>query len=220
MPMTAARKLLITAGPTHEPVDAVRYIANRSSGQMGIALAAAGRDAGWDVTLLLGPTDREPPAGITTVRFSSTADLQRLLDEHFAACDVLIMAAAVADYRPQPADVAKLPRATAGLVLHLEATPDLVAGCAARKRAGQRIVGFALEEPGELAARAQAKLARKNLDAIVANPLATMGAAEIEAAVCTAAGETLRPPAGATTKAAFARWLVAWLGEGSRDQGI
>ena len=104
------RRMLITAGPTHEPIDAVRYIANRTSGRMGVALAEAARDAGWAVTLLLGPVAVAPPAGVQTVSFESTADLARRLDEHFPDCDVLIMAAAVADYRPRQAREAKLPR--------------------------------------------------------------------------------------------------------------
>lgn len=208
-----ARRLLITAGPTHEPLDPVRYIANRSSGRMGFELARAGAAAGWDVTLLFGPTPAPPPPGLTVHRYESTADLQRLLAEHFPQCDVLIMAAAVADYRPQRVIAEKLPRVTDHLVIELERTPDLVAACAASKRAGQRIIGFALEEPAVLVQRAAEKLRRKGLDAIVANPLETMGAEEIRAQVMTADGSVLRPPSGAhsTTKAAFAQWLIAWL---------
>lgn len=206
------RRLLVTAGPTHEPIDAVRYIANRSSGRLGVCLAEAGRDAGWDVTLLLGPAPVPPPAGVRTSRFGSTADLAALLDEHFPRCDVLIMAAAVADYRPRPADVAKLPRTGPRLVIELERTPDLVAACAARKRPGQRIVGFALEEPTALEVRARHKLRAKGLDAIVANPLDTMGAADIRATVFTAGGKVVTPrPGTALDKAEFARWLIQWL---------
>lgn len=207
------RRLLVTAGPTHEPIDAVRYIANRSSGRLGVCLAEAGRDAGCDVTLLLGPAPVPPPAGVRTLRFGSTADLAALLDEHFPRCDVLIMAAAVADYRPRPADVAKLPRTGERLVIELEPTPDLVAACAARKRPGQRLVGFALEAPAVLEVRARHKLRAKGLDAVVANPLDTMGAADIRATVFTASGEVVTPRQGvALDKAEFARWLIQWLG--------
>lgn len=212
--MLSMRKLLITAGPTHEPIDAVRYIANRSSGRLGVALAEAADAAGWDVTLLLGSVAAGPPA-VRTLRFESTGELATLLDQHFAACDVLIMAAAVADYRPRLPATQKLPRRDATLVLELEPTPDLVAACAARKRPGQRIIGFALEEPAVLVQRAREKLLRKGLDAIVANPLETMGADEIRATVFTAEGAMVAPPAGDTgrlSKAAFARWLVEWLG--------
>lgn len=207
------RRLLITAGPTHEPLDPVRYIANRSSGRMGFELAVAGLAAGWEVTLLLGPTPAVPPTGLTVHRYESTADLQRLLAEHFPHCDVLIMAAAVADYRPRRVIAEKLPRVADQLVIELERTPDLVAGCVAGKRSGQRIIGFALEEPAMLEQRAAEKLRRKGLDAIVANPLETMGAEEIRAQIMTADGRVLRPPGAAhgTTKAAFAQWLIAWL---------
>ncbi len=208
-----ARRLLITAGPTHEPIDAVRYLANRSSGRLGLALAAAAREAGWDVTLLLGPVATAPPAGVTTQRFESTADLAARLEACFPECDVLIMAAAVADYRPRPVARGKLPREGAEVRLELEPTPDLVAACAARKRPGQRLIGFALEEAAELEVRAAEKLRRKGLDAIVANPLETMGAADIRAVVLTAGGERLIPAEGRPLdKAAFARWLIAWLG--------
>lgn len=214
--VTRARHMLITAGPTHEPIDAVRYIANRSSGRMGLALAEAARDAGWNVTLLLGPVALEPPPDVRTFSFESAADLAMLLEEHFPVCDVLIMAAAVADYRLRRVDEGKLARGAAGLALELEPTPDLVAACAARKRPDQRIIGFALEEPAALEQRAIEKLQRKGLDAIVANPLTTMGAAEVRATVFTAMGESVAVP-GATGRAAvlpktdFARWLIRWL---------
>ncbi len=212
-----ARRLLITAGPTHEPIDAVRYLANRSSGRLGLALAAAAHAAGWTVSLLLGPVAGNPPAGVRTRRFESTADLARLLDEEFPACDVLIMAAAVADYRPRAPRPGKTPRGTDPLVLALEPTPDLVAACAARRRPGQRIIGFALEDTAGLAQRARDKLIRKGLDAMIANPLETMGAEEIRALVYTAGGQIVHPTPGAAdtalNKTTFARWLIHWLDE-------
>ena len=208
--------MLITAGPTREPIDAVRYVANRSSGRLGVCLAAAARDAGWDVTLLLGPGSVPAPDGVRTCSFETTAELASLLEEHFPRCDVLIMAAAVADYRPRRVAAAKLPRTSEHLMLELEPTPDLVAGCAARKRPGQRIVGFALEESAVLAERAREKLRRKGLDAIVANPLETMGAEEIRATLYAETGEVCTPTMGSETstglsKLGFARWLVAWI---------
>ena len=214
--MPPSRRMLITAGPTHEPLDAVRYVANRSSGRMGLALAEAARDAGWSVVLLLGPVALEPPADVRTLSFESSADLAILLEEHFPACDILIMAAAVADYRPRRAGEAKLPRRGEPLVVELEPTPDLVAACAARKREEQRIIGFALEEPGVLEQRARDKLQRKGLDAIVANPLATMGSADVTATVFTANGERVTTPTSrectvSVAKTDFARWLIAWI---------
>lgn len=203
--------ILITAGPTHEPIDAVRYIANRSSGRMGLALAEAAREAGCAVTLLLGPVDLAPPAGVAVHRFTTHAELRRLLAEHFERCDGLIMAAAVADYYPVSPVDQKLLRQGERLTIELAMTPDLVAELAARRRPGQWIVGFALEEDEQLKRRALEKLRRKDLDAIVANPLRTMGADDVEATVYTAGGQTLHPGAGAASKHEFTRWLIDWL---------
>jgi phosphopantothenoylcysteine decarboxylase / phosphopantothenate---cysteine ligase len=202
-------RLLITAGPTHEPIDRVRYIANRSSGRLGIALAQAGREAGWDVTLLLGPVEVAIPPGVAVRRFTTTADLARLLDEHFPRCHALIMAAAVADYRPKAAAISKLPRESRPLTLELEPTPDLLAGCAARRRNGQLVIGFALEPAKDLPGRAADKLRRKKIDAIIANPLETMGSESIHATLIRADGRTQSP--GPLSKPDFARWLFAQL---------
>lgn len=213
--MPSPKHMLITAGPTHERIDDVRYLANRSSGRMGVALAEAAREAGLAVTLLLGPTAIDPPDSVRVARFESAADLEALLTEHFPACDVLVMAAAVADYRPVPRS-GKLPRTKERLVLDLEPTPDLVAACAARRRPEQRIVAFALEDPADLERRAVQKLAAKGVDAIVANPLETMGSADVSAVVYTADGRRIvpgsgNPPPGGPDKAAFARWLIRWI---------
>jgi phosphopantothenoylcysteine decarboxylase / phosphopantothenate---cysteine ligase len=175
-----ATSILITAGPTREPIDAVRFISNRSSGKMGLALAAAARAAGWRVTLLAGPgvpveQAGKTLAGCSILHFNSTADLQQLLDAQFPVHDLLIMAAAVADYRPAAVAAGKLPRAAKkSLVLQLEPTPDLVAALARGKRKDQRIIAFALEEPDGLEERAVEKMRRKGVDAIVANSLSTM----------------------------------------------
>ncbi len=209
--MQGPKRVLITAGPTHEPIDAVRYLANRSSGRMGVALAAAAQQNGCDVTLLLGPTAIEPPPGLRVERFESTADLERLLAEHFAACDVLIMAAAVADYRPAAPTAGKLPRKGSKLVLELEPTPDLVAACASRRQPHQRIVAFALEEPQHLTSRALEKMRAKGVDAIVANPLETMGSTTVGASVYTSAGQTFTPGSDAVSKESFADWLIRWI---------
>lgn len=203
------RRILITAGPTHEPIDAVRYLANRSSGKLGVALAQAALEAGWEVALLLGPVSLHPPAGVATERFTTTADLQRLLADYFPLCDVLVMAAAVADYRPASYSDTKRPRTERGLTLSLEATPDLVAACAAGKRPDQKIVAFALENSDLLEQRAGEKLRRKGVDAIVANSLKTMSAEDIEATLLLADGQKICP--GPLSKSAFARWLIAWL---------
>ncbi|MBK9126679.1 MAG: phosphopantothenoylcysteine decarboxylase [Phycisphaerales bacterium] len=206
-----AARVLITAGPTHEPVDAVRYLANRSSGAMGVALAEAAVRRDADVTLLLGPCAAVVPAGCRAVSFESTADLERLLDEHFQGCDVLIMAAAVADYRPVRTNPGKLPRRPERLVVELEPTPDLLARCAAARRPGQFIVGFALEPEEALEQKAREKLVRKGVDAIVANPLETMGASTIRARVVTAGGEVAVGDVPRRTKAEFAAELMDWV---------
>ncbi len=206
-----SRRYLITAGPTREPIDPVRYIANRSSGAMGIALARAAHAAGHEVTLLLGPMTAEPPAEVRTIRFETTADLAALLDECFEGCEVLVMAAAVADYRPAAACEGKLERRAGTLTIELEATPDLVAACAARRRPHQFILGFALAEAEYLSARAADKLERKGLDGIVANRLETMGAADTTATVHTPDGQTHRPPRTPLDKPTFARWLIDWI---------
>ena len=202
-------KMLVTAGPTHEPLDPVRYLANRSSGKTGAAIAEAAADAGWAVTLLLGPGAVEPPAGLKTVRFETSNELEQLLDKYFHVCDVLVMAAAVSDYRPAHISFDKLPRKDEPFTLELEPIPDLVAACAERKREDQFIVGFALDEQTGLAERAKQKLERKKLDAIVANPLPTMAAADIDATVITREGESHEP--GKMDKNRFAEWLVEWL---------
>ncbi len=204
-------RLVITAGPTHEPIDSVRYIANRSSGRLGIALAVAAADAGWRVRLLLGPTPRDcTDTRVEVHRFRSTADLEALLGTHLSWCDVLVMAAAVADYRPAVKALAgtKLRRSGKTMSLELESTPDLLAGCSARRRPGQLLVGFALEPRAELEHSARAKLERKGIDLIVANPLETMDSPTIEATVYERGGGAFPTP-GAIDKDAFAGWLLA-----------
>lgn len=205
-------KLLITAGPTREPIDAVRFISNRSSGRMGMALADAAAHAGHDVTLLLGPVMAPTTLGdrVEVIRFQTTAELQDLLEAHFPACDRLIMAAAVADYRVAQFTEGKTPRKKQ-LQIELEGTPDLVAGVAKTKRDDQRVIAFALEEPHELEARAVAKMKRKGVDAIVANPLVTMEGDSISAILLHADGRREEPAHAAMSKADFARWLIGQL---------
>ncbi|MEO0588349.1 MAG: phosphopantothenoylcysteine decarboxylase [Planctomycetota bacterium] len=206
-------RLLITAGPTHEPIDAVRYLGNRSSGRVGIALADAAAAAGHEVTLLLGPTHLEAGAGVTTRRYATTAELAALLDETFAGCDALVMAAAVADYTPvvgEGATEAKLSRGEGEMTLTLKATPDLVAAVAGGRRADQRVVAFALEPAEEMIERGRAKLERKGVDALVANALGTPEAETIDAAWLVPSGEggVAVERSGAMDKGAFGGWLL------------
>ncbi|MCA9279089.1 MAG: phosphopantothenoylcysteine decarboxylase [Phycisphaeraceae bacterium] len=207
-------RFLITAGPCHEPIDRVRFLGNRSSGKMGIAIADHACRLGYDVTLLLGPTHLAPlEKNVLLKRYESTADLDLLLQSSLEACDVLIMAAAVADYRPvkhTPAP-AKIERSPGTLRLELESTPDLVAGCAVRKRPDQTIVAFALESTEVLRERALSKLKRKKVDMIVANPLETMDSDTISAIIFDRASSVNEQSINAPveiTKSAFAEWLI------------
>lgn len=199
--------ILITAGPTREPIDQVRFLSNRSSGLMGIAIAEAAIAAGHEVTLLLGPVGQvRLHEEILLQRFESSLDLQQLLEQHWPAHDLLIMAAAVADYRPTEWHDGKIERGKA-MMLHLVPTPDLVKQAAQQRHEHQHIVAFALEEPGVLLDRAREKMKRKGVDAIIANPLATMDALDIAATWLTADGAQLS--LDPMDKPAFARRLVA-----------
>lgn len=212
-PGNDARRVLITAGPTHEPIDAVRAIVNRSSGRLGVALAGEAAERGHSVTLLLGPTSpHEIHPSVRALRFQTTRDLRELLEQTQHEADVLIMAAAVADYRVENPDTrSKIKRNPAGeLTLRLIPSPDLLAACAKRRTPGQVLVGFALEPSDRLIESARAKLDRKGIDAIIANPLETMDAEDINAAWITspALGGALEHTPGPITKREFAPWLL------------
>jgi phosphopantothenoylcysteine decarboxylase/phosphopantothenate--cysteine ligase len=167
----AGKHVVVTAGGTREAIDPVRFITNRSSGKMGYALAEVARDRGATVTLITSATLREP-ANIKIVRVSSAEEMYRAVLEATPQADVLIMAAAVADYRPANVATQKIKKKEGGLVLQLERTRDILAEMASRKTAGQRgptvTVGFAAETEN-LTQNAQEKLERKKLDFIVAN---------------------------------------------------
>lgn len=212
MPKSAALRVLITAGPTHEHIDAVRYIGNRSSGRMGLALAEASARRGWSTTLLLGPTQIPPPdtSQVRTIRFQTAADLERLLAGQWPSHDLLLMAAAVADFRPagHQTGTDKIKRSSGKVTLELEPTPDLLAGLAQGRRPDQAIIGFALEPQDRLLSSAREKLASKRLDAIVANPLETMDADRVTATLLLANGELVSPAPG-LAKADFAEWLLS-----------
>lgn len=160
-------RVLVTAGGTREPIDPVRYIGNRSSGKMGYALAEAAHARGAEVTVI--STVRLPVSGgVTVVPVATAAELQEAVTRRFAETDVLVMAAAVADYRPVQAAPTKIKKAACGLVLELAPTVDVLASLAPRKQDHQMVVGFAAETHDVLA-YAEDKRARKGLDLIVAN---------------------------------------------------
>lgn len=170
----AGRSILISAGGTREAIDPVRFIGNRSSGKQGVALAAAALARGASVTLVAAHLDVDPPTGATVVTVSSTSDLQTAMREHAAAADTIIMCAAVADFRPTAVADGKIKKDAVGetLSLVLERTPDVLAGLAADRRPGQRVVGFAAEtEPDDdrLEHIGAEKARRKGVDLLVVN---------------------------------------------------
>lgn len=165
-----ALKVLITAGPTEEPIDPVRMLSNRSSGKMGAALAAAARDCGHCVTLIAGPLRCAVPPGIERIDVTTAAEMAAAVAAHEEAADILVMAAAVADYRPREVRTEKLASGARDLVLSLEPNPDILATTAPGRRArGAVTIGFALEIGPGGDERARAKLAAKGVDLIVLN---------------------------------------------------
>jgi phosphopantothenoylcysteine decarboxylase / phosphopantothenate---cysteine ligase len=162
-------RVLVTAGGTREPIDSVRFIGNRSSGRMGLALAAAAARRGAEVTLVAANVSLESPPGVETVDVETAAELADAVSQRFPSCDVLLMAAAVADFRPVAAERGKIAREGGSLDLRLEETNDVLASVAAARRRGQVLVGFAAEHGPEAIERARAKLERKAVDAIVFN---------------------------------------------------
>ena len=201
-------RYLITAGPTREPIDKVRYLSNRSSGQMGIAIANAAVEAGHHVTLLTGPGVSGAPSNECQRHlFETTADLQALLQSHWPNHDALVMAAAVSDYTIEKLSKEKIARLDDGtLTLNLTPTPDLVALTAKNRQPHQRVIAFALEHYENLIERATEKLERKAVDAIVANPLQTIDAPHINATWIQSNGQTDSP--GDMLKQTFANWLI------------
>jgi phosphopantothenoylcysteine decarboxylase/phosphopantothenate--cysteine ligase len=171
----AGRRVLVTAGPTREPLDPVRYLSNRSSGKMGFALAAAAHSRGAAVTLVAGPVALPCPAGVDLVPVLTAEQMRQAVLAHLDGADAVVMAAAVADYRPGAPSAVKIKKGGRGrLVLDLEPTVDILAELGAR-RGPQVLVGFAAET-GDPAAAAQRKLAEKNLDLVVANNVTLAGA--------------------------------------------
>ncbi|MET0810876.1 MAG: bifunctional phosphopantothenoylcysteine decarboxylase/phosphopantothenate--cysteine ligase CoaBC [Thermoleophilaceae bacterium] len=164
-------RVLVTAGGTREPIDSVRFIGNRSSGRMGLALVEEAARRGADVTLVAANVTIPPPAGVETVTVETTEELGAAVRERFASADVLVMAAAPADFRPSAAAEGKLSREGEGFALDLEPTEDIVAGVAAGRRADQTVIGFAAEHGDGAVERGRAKLARKGLDAVVVNDI-------------------------------------------------
>ncbi|PLY04511.1 MAG: bifunctional phosphopantothenoylcysteine decarboxylase/phosphopantothenate--cysteine ligase CoaBC [Desulfuromonas sp.] len=168
------RSILVTAGPTREEIDPVRYVSNYSSGKMGFAIAEVARQRGAEVTLVAGPTNLEAPAGVCCVRVGSAAQMREAVLAGYEDTDVVIKAAAVADYRLAERADQKIKKSAETMILELEKNPDILAELG-RLKEGQLLVGFAAETEN-LLAHAQDKLQRKNLDMIVANDVTRPGA--------------------------------------------
>jgi phosphopantothenoylcysteine decarboxylase / phosphopantothenate---cysteine ligase len=189
-------RVLVTAGGTREPIDPVRFIGNRSSGRMGIALAAAAAKRGAEVTLLAANVALPAPPGVRRVDVETAAQLAAAAEEEFEKTHVLLMAAAPADFRAAAPAEGKLRRSD-GLELSLEPTEDILAGLSSRRHEGQTVVGFAAEHGGEATERARGKLERKRADMIVlndvSNPEIGFESERNAVTLVTAAGETEVP---------------------------
>src|ERR1700757_2518011 len=166
--------ILLTAGPTQEDLDPVRFLTNRSSGRMGYAVAEAAAQRGAKVIVISGPTTLETPAGVTRVDVRTAAEMLRAVEDHFAQATTAVFAAAVADYRPVVVAAQKIKKAAEEITLRLEPNPDILATIA-RKKGNRLVVGFAAET-GNVAENARKKLTEKNADLIVANDVTAEGA--------------------------------------------
>jgi phosphopantothenoylcysteine decarboxylase/phosphopantothenate--cysteine ligase len=202
------RRLLITAGPTHEPIDPVRFLGNRSSGKMGVAIAREARDRGATVTLVLGPGTVPPPMGVHVVSVETADEMRDAVLDRVGDADAVVMAAAVADFRPKEIAHAKLKKESGVPDVVLEPTPDILAELGER-RAGQVLVGFAAET-GDLEEAGRKKLTSKRVDLVVVNRVGRAGTGfgsdTNDALIVAADGDDA--PLGSWTKAELARTLV------------
>jgi phosphopantothenoylcysteine decarboxylase/phosphopantothenate--cysteine ligase len=171
----AGKKILVTAGPTYEAIDPVRFIGNHSSGKMGIAIAEECAVRGAEVTLVLGPSQFRTPGNIHTIHVVSANEMYNACMEYFSKSDITIMAAAVADYMPEEVSSTKIKKTAGNLAINLKKTHDILKQMGGNKRNDQLVVGFALETNNEKE-NALSKLENKNLDLIVLNSLNDKGA--------------------------------------------
>jgi phosphopantothenoylcysteine decarboxylase/phosphopantothenate--cysteine ligase len=213
-------RVLVTAGGTREPIDAVRYVGNRSSGRMGFALADEAAALGAAVTVIAANVALPRAPGVRYLEVTTAAELQAACEAELASADVLLMAAAVADFRPPQVAEAKLKKdAREELVLALERTPDILSGLAAHRRPDQVVVGFAAEHGERALQYGREKLARKRLDAVVVNDIARADigfeSPENEVTILTAGGERHVPRA---SKAEVARAILDVVGDLRRTE--
>jgi phosphopantothenoylcysteine decarboxylase/phosphopantothenate--cysteine ligase len=185
-------RVLITAGGTREPIDSVRYVGNSSSGRMGLALAAVARERGADVTVIAANVALPGQEGVRRLDVRTAAELQAACEQEFQRCDVLLMAAAVADFAPAQANGKIKKGGRDRLELVLEPTPDVISGLSAHRRGGQTLVAFAAEHGAEGLQSAREKLVAKGVDAVVFNDISRAGigfdSAENEVTILTGAG--------------------------------
>jgi phosphopantothenoylcysteine decarboxylase / phosphopantothenate---cysteine ligase len=207
----SGRRVLITAGPTREHIDPVRFISNRSSGKMGFAVAQAAREAGASVVLVSGPVSLETPAGVARVEVESAADMLAAVLRELPGTDVFICTAAVADYRPARAAPQKIKKTADTLELSMERAPDVLATVAARAER-PFVVGFAAETEA-VEQNARAKLMKKNLDMIAANEVGHDKAFDSEDNQLVVLGRNARHELGRAGKLTLARGLVALIAQ-------
>ena len=169
------KKIIVTAGPTYEALDPVRFIGNRSSGKMGVEIAEELANRGADVTLIIGPSKLQATPSVKTIKVESAQQMFDVATKLFPESDAAIMAAAVADYRPKHVSDVKMKKKDDDLNIELEKTPDIAAHLGSLKKPNQRLIGFALETNDELK-NAVSKLKRKNFDFVVLNSLRDSGA--------------------------------------------
>ena len=202
-------RVLITAGPTREHIDEVRFITNASSGKMGHACATEAVAAGHEVTLLTGPVAAPAPDGCQVAGFVTIGELAAAVEERFDACDALIMAAGVGDFTVAAPRTGKIPRSDGPVQITLTPSRDIIASVAARRRDDQILIAFAVETDLD-EDKARREMTAKNCDYVVLNPPAAMAADESEACILSRAGVVLawalRP------KTELAREIVALLG--------
>jgi phosphopantothenoylcysteine decarboxylase/phosphopantothenate--cysteine ligase len=171
----AGRRVVVTAGPTRESIDPVRVVTNRSSGKMGYRVAEVAWERGADVVLITGPTALTAPVGVRVLRVETTKELEHAVRGELPAADVLVMAAAPADFRPSDPSDSKRARNDGALAIPMEPTDDILSATRGERKAGSVTVGFALET-GDALAKGRAKLERKDLDLIVVNDALEPGA--------------------------------------------
>src|SRR3989441_2739614 len=211
----AGRSIVVSAGPTVEAIDPVRFVSNRSSGKMGYAIAAAARDAGAEVTLITGPTALVPPPGVRTFQIESAEDMREAVLAQLPRADAVIMAAAVADYQPIERVTKKLKKKDLGheLTLRMVESPDVVKAVVAGRRPGTIVIGFKAET-GDATAEASRMLREKKLDLVVANdvadPRSGFGSDEDQVALVSADGVEQLP---LLAKTEVARLLMEKLAE-------